>query len=96
MSWFSNIFAEDVEEDQGGQSSEVSKASEILAAADMPYFRRLLDYIENEADRPVKIGGSDILLESAVRSNTFKEIRQKIRRDIKDAQGLIGSLKHGI
>lgn len=92
MSWYSDLFAVDDAEDVVRERA-VAQASEVLDVVDKPYFRRLMAYLDEETDKPVITG--EKLAESAVRSNTFKEFRAKIRRDIRDAQSILEEVKHG-
>jgi hypothetical protein len=68
------------------------KASEFVLAERTPFFERLMEYLDEEADKPVKIGSD--MIESAVRANTFKEIRAKLRRDLKEAHAILNEARN--
>lgn len=88
MSWYSKLFAPDEEEEAERGVADRTRALEVLACADMPYFKRLMAHLDSVIDEPTKIHEH-----AFVRVNTFKEFRAKIRRDIRDAQAVLGEIR---
>ncbi len=91
--FFSGLFAndEDVEDDVGAARAH---AGELVLAERTPFVERFMEYLQEEADRPVKIGDQMSMVESAVRANTFKEIRAKLKRDFRQAREIIEEARH--
>lgn len=89
--FFASIFRDDTEETVATMRS---RAGEIVLAEQTPYVQRLLEYLDDEADKPIRIGDAQII-ESAVRANTFKEIRAKLRREFKEAHAILDEARHG-
>jgi hypothetical protein len=54
-------------------------------------FKRHLDWIDREINRPFQIGSQNEMISAAVRSNTFKEIREEIRKATEQAKGLLSA-----
>lgn len=88
--FFANLFQTD---DTDDLATMRSRAGELVLAERTPFVERLMEYLDEEADKPVKIGGD--MIESAVRANTFKEIRAKLKRDFKEAHAILNEARHG-
>lgn len=50
----------------------------MLSWAREPEYKRFLDYLQEEAMKPTPTGDQMSMIQSAVRANTFKEIRKNI------------------
>jgi hypothetical protein len=62
-------------------------ADEIIAWSNMPYFKKHMDWLLDEATRPATISENHMeMVKSAVRANTLKEIRQHLERAIRAAE----------
>ncbi len=81
---FRRLFQTEEEDDQG-----LILANEILEAARLPYFDKLIVYLEAEADKPLTVGGQVEMIRSAERINTFREIKQKLKKDVARAKAFI-------
>ena len=57
------------------EDTALNDANELLDFAATSYYRKFIDWLENESFRPLKVGDPNIMLQSAVRANTLREIR---------------------
>lgn len=89
MKLFSHLFR-DEEDDLG-----ISKANQILEAERLPWFADFLAYLGEEADRPLSVGGQIEMIRSAERINTFKEIRNLLKRDVARARQVLEMERSG-
>jgi len=65
----------------------LGQANELLDFASTAYFPKFIGWLEAEALRPMKISkDSTDLIESAVRANTLKEIRDTLVRRVSHAR----------
>ena len=90
--FFRDLFSD--EEASGDDLAAIRlKAGEAIMAERTAFVERLMEYLQEEADRPIKLGDTNTMLESAVRANTFKEIRAKLRREFKEAHAVLNEAK---
>lgn len=87
--FFAGLFRVDESDDL---ASMRARAGELVLAERTPFVERLMEYLDEEADKPVRIGGD--IVESAVRANTFKEIRAKLKRDFKEAHAILNEARN--
>jgi len=76
-------------QDEGDPDDAIVKANQILEAARLPWFDALITYLEEEADRPLATGGQVEMIRSAERINTFKEIKNRLKRDVARARQVL-------
>ena len=69
-----------------GERNELVVESEILEFANTSYFPKLLVWLEKEAARPLKIGDHSQMIQSAVRANTLREIRDTLVKRVEFAR----------
>ena len=84
MSIFSKFFQEEAVDE-----SAIVKANQILEAARLPWFDDYLAYLEEEGDRTLAVGGQVEMIRSAERINTFKEIKNRLKRDVARAREVL-------
>lgn len=84
-------FKDDVEDDAILAEEEIERARAWLAMADSEPFLRHMRYIENEINRPYPIGQQLDMISTAVRGNTFKEIKEQIRKATEQAKSLLSA-----
>lgn len=72
---------------------EVREADEVVAVAEQflewferPYTERFLQWLRDEADRPMDLASQSALLAGAARGNAFKEVRQHLLREQRNAE----------
>ena len=77
-----------VEEDSDtGEALE--HAHQLIEFSRMPYFATFMDYLEREGDKPLVLSDQVSTIVSGARANTFKEIRNRLRREIAQAAEFI-------
>lgn len=60
--------------------------AEVLEFASTAYYQKFVGWLEREAMRPLKIGGHEEMIQSAVRANTLREIRDTLVRRVEVAR----------
>lgn len=84
--WMKPFFAA---EDEAVSRAE-SYAAEILDVAERPYFVRLREWLQSEADKPVNISENNLeMVRGVVRANAFKEILSHMTAEIKKAEQVV-------
>jgi hypothetical protein len=78
-----NPFARFFREDDGQDGLE--EAHEIVAFANMPYFTKMMKWLESESDKLMLVGDHMDMILAAARTNTFKEVRKSIRHRVDQA-----------
>lgn len=81
---FSWLFKPDEDTDLG-----VVKANQVLEAERLPWFSDLIAWLDAEADKPLAVGGQIEMIRSAERINTFKEIKNRLKRDVARAREVL-------
>jgi hypothetical protein len=70
---------------------EQEHARQWLEMVGLPAFQRHLDHIEREVMKPITPGAHADMIVAAVRGNTFKEIREEIRKVTEQARSLLST-----
>ena len=81
---FRRFFETEVDETED-RLERISKAEEVLAFTSHAHFGRFMAWLENEAMRPVNTNEAKDMLVSAVRQNTFLEVRNHLIGERKSA-----------
>ena len=72
------------------------KAREVLAAAESDWFKIHLEWLRKQADAPAVVTADHMaMIQHAVRSNTFKEVRSHLLAQIEKARNFIASSEGG-
>lgn len=90
LDWLPFFRDESAEEAALAEESE-ERARQWLEMVGTAAFKRHLDYIEREVMQPVKPGPHADMVVAAVRGNTFKEIREEIRKVTEQAKSLLST-----
>ena len=72
-----------------GEDWALDEARACLQWAQMPHHERFMAYLSAEIEKPVDIEGEASMIRAAVRANTFREIRAKIKRDVSYAAAAV-------
>jgi len=64
----------------------INKINEVLDFADTSYYNKFISWLENEANKPLTIGDHGDMIQSAVRANTLREIRDTLVRRVEHAR----------
>jgi len=64
----------------------LNSANELLDFSATPYYAKFIEWLEREANRPMKVGDHMVMIQSAVRANTLKEIRDTLVRRVSNAR----------
>ena len=83
-----------------GHTSEepeiLDHANQFMDWASKPQHQRFLDWLYDEADKPVPIDGTQInLIIGTARANTFKEIRRYLYAQESSARTALDREQHG-
>ena len=83
-----------------GRSSDrpeiMEKANQFVAWSSRPYHQTFLDWLYDEADKPVPIKDKQIdLVVGTARANTFKEIRRYLLDQESRAKAALDREQHG-
>jgi len=83
---FGKYFRRDEVEVVDHDAELLNEANEILDFSNTAYFTKFLAYLDKEASRPLKVGDHMDMIQSAVRANTLREIRDTMVRRISSAR----------
>ena len=85
-----DYFRPDDEEDERAELEQAVYYGQILDFAERPHFAEFCKWLDREASKPLEIG-SDVtkMISSAVRANTFREIRSHLDREIETARAAV-------
>jgi len=86
MSDFARFFRRQMVEEIDPDTDMLNKANELLDFAATAYYERFLAYLEKESSRPLKVGDHMDMIQSAVRANTLREIRDTLVRRVSNAR----------
>ena len=86
MSDFARFFRRQVVEEIDPDTDMFNKANEFLDFAATVYYERFLAYLDKESSRPLKVGDHMDMIQSAVRANTLREIRDTMVRRVANAR----------
>lgn len=65
-------------------------ADEILDVAERPYWKRFMEWIDKQAAAPLKISSDHMdMVQSAVRANVYREIRDHLTTEIRKAEQVV-------
>lgn len=73
-------------EELDDESDQINRINEILDFADASYYGTFISWLEAEANRPLTIGDHGDMIQSAVRANTLREIRDTLVRRVDHAR----------
>ena len=77
------------EEDDEIPAEARQKCEVVLEFARSGYYRKLLDWLEGEAMRPVTLSEGRDMVISAARQNAFLEVRRHILSEVEKAGSLL-------
>lgn len=90
--WMERFFAS--EEEPDATDDAVRAASIALDFSRHAEYAVLVEWLEKEIERPVPVLGDLVGMASAVsRANTLKEVRDHMRRRVRQSEALLASLK---
>ena len=81
MTWYDRVFATAPE----AATVDLAAAHEVLFAAEAPYVKRLLEWLEDEALKPLPTANANDTVAAAAKRNAYIEVRTKIRTDARRA-----------
>lgn len=81
---FSRFFAKREQADE--DTSRVNAINEMLDFAATSYFPKYIQWLEKEANRPLLVGDHMQMIQSAVRANTLREIRDTLVKRVEQAR----------
>ena len=90
LDWLPFFKPEDAEEAVRVEE-EAEQARQWLEMAESAAFQRHLGWIEKEVMKPITPGAHADMIVAAVRGNTFKEIREEIRKVTEQAKSLLST-----
>lgn len=70
-------------------AEQANLANEVLDFAATSYFPKFLAWLDREAGKPLKVGDHMDMIQSAVRANTLREIRDTLVRRIENARAAL-------
>lgn len=68
---------------------DVAEANVVMEFARSEYRVRLLAWLDREGSKPFSVGDHMTMIQTAVRANTIREIKNKIERDIQAAEEIL-------
>jgi len=68
---------------------QINKSAEVLEFAATPYYQKYIDWLYREATKPFIIGNHSDMIQSAVRANTLREIRDTLVKQVELARAAI-------
>jgi hypothetical protein len=71
------------------QKVSKDQAYETRTVHDSRYLKNLIEWLEEVANKPVGVGNHAAMIESVGRSNAFREILQRLRKDLSTAERMI-------
>jgi len=75
-----------IQDSEDDTATTVQEAEWAVSFAQHPHYARLLKRIETEADRPITMMSNSMEMAGAIaRINTYKEIRNNLRREVFEA-----------
>lgn len=83
---FRRFFRSEEEESEG---MTLAHAHKIISFGREGYFDDFMDWLEQQADKPLETTDNISMLKSATRINTFKEIRLHLKKEIRWASDVI-------
>jgi len=86
MSDFARFFFRRPVEEIDPDADILNKANELLDFAATTYYQKFLEYLDKESSRPLKVGDHMDMIQSAVRANTLREIRDTLVRRVSNAR----------
>lgn len=93
MNPFARFFQREQSDADAAASDGLREAQEFIAWAQMPYFQRYMDELADRADKPMAIGDHMAMLQSAVASNTVKELRSVLLSRLQRAEALVARVR---
>lgn len=82
--WYDKFFDMDDQADEAYQ-----QMNDVVVCARLPYFQDVLGWLENEAHAQLAIGDPTTMTAAIVRTNTFKEIHDRLTAEIRKAERAI-------
>lgn len=86
MADFLRFFRPKPEDTLDVESELLNEANEVLDFAATSYYAKFMAYLDKEAGRPLKVGDHMDMIQSAVRANTLREIRDAMARRVSNAR----------
>ena len=62
------------------------QAYETRTVHDSRYMKRVIEWLEEVANQPVGVGNHAAMIESVGRSNAFREVLQRLKKDLSTAE----------
>ena len=89
---FQRFFRRKEAEQNAEEAAAVQVAVECLAWSAMPYHQRFMADLDREIARPIDVNLTDrAVLQTAVRQNTIREIRESLTARVKRAELVIAN-----
>jgi hypothetical protein len=73
----------------------MEEAQQVIAFAMLPYYERYLVWLEREASKPLPIGDHMEMVKVAVRSNTLREVKEHLIREVRSARAAVSVEREG-
>jgi hypothetical protein len=73
-------------EELDDEAEQINRINELLDFAATAYYPKMIQWLEDEANRPLAVGNHSDMIQSAVRANTLREIRDTLVRRIEHAR----------
>lgn len=86
MSDFMRFFRPRVADITDYEAEVLNQANELLDFAATAYYEKFLAWLDKESSRPLKVGDHMDMIQSAVRANTLREIRDTLVRRVANAR----------
>jgi hypothetical protein len=83
---FGRFFRRPAVEELDVDSEILNQANELLDFSSTVYYSKFLEYLDKESSRPLKVGDHMDMIQSAVRANTLREIRDTLVRRVANAR----------
>lgn len=68
------------------EDNELLVHHEVLEFAETAYFKKFVDWLDREAFSPLNVGNEVDIIQSAVRANTLREIRNTLVKQVERAR----------
>lgn len=86
-----NIFERFFKDQEQEVGPSLQLAHEILEMASLAHFPRVIQWLEHEAMRPIKMASGQDMLLSAARQNALLEVREHLLHEVQRAKALLES-----
>ena len=73
-------------EELDDEAEQINRLNEVLDFGDTSYYSKFISWLENEANKPLTIGDHGDMIQSAVRANTLREVRDTLVKRVEHAR----------